>query len=46
MVIDDNLLISLLLHSDDNFDDTRNKKILISNISFIKDSQRLDKQLQ
>ena len=41
----DNNLISLLVHGDDKFDDTKNQKILMSTLRFIKDSQRLDEQL-
>ena len=41
----DNNLISLLLYGDDTFDETKNRKILMSTIRFIKDSQRFDEQL-
>lgn len=44
-MVSDNNLISLLVHGDDKFDDTRNQKILMSTLRFIKDSQRLDEQL-
>ena len=41
----DNNLISLLLYGDDTFDETKNRKILMSTIRFIKNSQRSDEQL-
>ena len=41
----DNNLISLLLYAYDKFDDTKNWKMLMSTIRFIKDSQRFDEQL-
>lgn len=44
-MVSDNNLISLLVHGDDKFDDTKNQKILMSTLRFIKDSQRLDEQL-
>ena len=40
-----NNLISLPLYDDDKFNNTKNKKILMSTIRFIKDSQRFDEQL-
>ena len=40
--VSDNNLISLLLHGDDKFDDTKNRKILIPTIRIIKDSQKFD----
>ena len=44
-MVSDNNLISLLVHGDDKFDDTKNRKILMSTLRFIKDSQTLDEQL-
>ena len=41
----DNNLISLLLHGDDKFDGTKNRKTLMLTFRFIKDSQRFDEQL-
>ena len=41
----DNNLISLLLYGDDKFDDTENRKIMMSTIRFIKDSLRFDEKL-
>ena len=40
----DKNLISLLLYGDDKFDDAKNRKILMSTIRFIKDSQKLDEE--
>ena len=40
-VIDDNLI----LYGDDKFDDTKNRKILLSTLRVIEDSQRFDEQL-
>ena len=40
-----NNLISLLLYGVDKFDDTKDGKILISTIRFIKDSQRFNEKL-
>ena len=40
-----NNLNSLLLYGEEKFDDTKNKKILISTIKFIKDLQRFDEHL-
>ena len=40
--VSDNNLISLFLHGDDKFDDTKNRKILIPTIRIIKDSQKFD----
>ena len=42
--VSDNSLISLYLHGDGKFDDTKNRKILMSTIRFIQDSQRFDEQ--
>ena len=41
----DNNLISLLLYGDGKFDDTENRKIIMSTIRFIKDSLRFDEKL-
>ena len=41
----DNNLISLLLYGDDKFDDTENRKIMMSTIRFIKDSLRFHEKL-
>ena len=41
----DKNLISLLLHGDDKFDGTKNRKALMLTFRFIKDSQRFDEQL-
>ena len=41
----DNNLISLLLYGGDKVDDTKYRKILMSTIRFIKDSQGFDEQL-
>ena len=40
----DKNLISLFLYGDDKFDDAKNRKILMSTIRFIKDSQKLDEE--
>ena len=37
--VSDNNLISLLLYSVDKFDDTKNRKMLLSTIRFIEDSE-------
>ena len=37
--VSDNNLISLLLYSVDKFDDTKNRKMFLSTIRFIKDSE-------
>ena len=42
--VSDNNQISLFLYGDDKFNDTRIKEIVMSNIRFIKDSQRFDEQ--
>ena len=42
--VSDNNQISLFLYGDDKFNDTRIKKIVMSNIRFIKDSQTFDEQ--
>ena len=42
--VSDNNQISLFLYGDDKFNDTRIKKIVMSNIRFVKDSQRFDEQ--
>ena len=39
--VSDNI-ISLYLHGNGRFDDTKNRKILMSTIRFIQDSQRFD----
>ena len=44
-MVNDNSLISLLLYGDDKFDDTKNRKIFMSTIRFVKDLQRYDEQL-
>ena len=43
--VSDNNLISLLLYGDDKFDDTKNRKILMSAIRFVKDSESFKQQL-
>ena len=43
--VSDNSLFSLLLCSDDKFDDTKNRKLLMSTIRVIKDSQKFEEQL-
>ena len=43
--VSNNNLISWLLYGDDKFDDTKNRKILMSTIRFAKDSQRFDEEL-
>ena len=43
--VSDNYLISSLLYDHDEFDDTKNRKILVPTIRFITDSQRADDQL-
>ena len=43
--VSDNNLISLLLYGDDKFDDTKNRKILMSAIRFVKDSESFNQQL-
>ena len=42
--VSDNSLISLDLYGIDKFDDIKYRKILMSTIRFIKDSQRFDNQ--
>ena len=42
--VSDNNLISLLLYGNDKRDDTKNRKILMSTIRFIEDSQRFNEQ--
>ena len=42
--VSDKNLISSLLHGDDKFNDTKNRKILMSTIRIIKYSQRFDEQ--
>ena len=42
--VSDNNQISFFLYGDDKFNDTRIKKIVMSNIRFIKDSQTFDEQ--
>ena len=47
-MVNDKSVISLLLYGIDKFHDTKNtknRKILISSIRFIKDSQRFDEEL-
>ena len=43
--VSDNNLISLLLYGDDKFDGTKNRKILMSAIRFVKDSESFKQQL-
>ena len=43
--ISNNNLISLLLYGDDNFDDAKNRKILIQTVRFIINSHRFDGQI-
>ena len=38
-------LISLFLYGDGKFNDTKNRKVLMSASRFIKDSQKFDEQL-
>ena len=40
-----NNLISLLLYGNDKFDDTKNRQVFMSTITFTKDLQRFDEQL-
>ena len=42
--VSDNNLISLPLYGNDKLDDRRNRKILMSTIRFIEDSQRFNEQ--
>ena len=44
-MVSDSNLISLLLYGDGKFDDTKNRKVLMSTIRFIRYSQRFDEQL-
>ena len=44
-LVSDKNLTSLLVYGVGKFDDTKNRKILMQTIKFIKDSQRFDKQL-
>ena len=41
----DNNQISMFLYGNDKFDNTKNQKLLISTIRFVKDPQRFDYQL-
>ena len=43
--ISNNNLISLLLYGDDNFDDAKNRKILMQTVRFIINSHRFDGQI-
>ena len=41
----DNNRISSFLYGNEEFDDTKNRKVLMSTIRFIKDSQRFEDKL-